>query len=118
MSGIFTEADIPQTESHLYHKNHITELTMSRIDNQMLWAIKINTLICLATYSKQIKFPRCYQVAKLPLAKLTQLSIVYILAYSPKALVVKVLDSQSRGPLFKTTGWLQGRLSLSSFWGR
>ena len=26
-------------------------------------------------------------------------------------LVVKTLDSQSRGPLFKTTGWLQGRLS-------
>ena len=30
-------------------------------------------------------------------------------------LVVKALDSQSRGPKFKTTGWLQGRLSLSSF---
>ena len=33
-------------------------------------------------------------------------------------LVVKALDSQSRGPVFKTTGWLQGRLSLSSFRGR
>ena len=40
-------------------------------------------------------------------------------------LVVKVLDSQSRGPMSKTTGWLQGRLSLSdvdkvstrNFWG-
>ena len=32
-------------------------------------------------------------------------------------LVVKVLDSQSRGPMFKTTGWLQGWLSLSSIWG-
>ena len=30
-------------------------------------------------------------------------------------LVVKWLDSQSRGPVFKTTGWLQGRLSLSCF---
>ena len=30
-------------------------------------------------------------------------------------LVVNVLDFQSRGPLFKTTWWLQGRLSLSSF---
>ena len=29
-------------------------------------------------------------------------------------LVVKVLDSQSRGPTFKTNGWLQGQLSLSS----
>ena len=28
------------------------------------------------------------------------------------SLVVKVLDSQSRSPVFKTTGWLQGRLSL------
>ena len=33
-------------------------------------------------------------------------------------LVVKALDSQSRGPVFKTTGWLQGRLSPSSFRGR
>ena len=33
-------------------------------------------------------------------------------------LVVKALDSQSRIPVFKTTGWLQGRLSLSSFRGR
>ena len=32
--------------------------------------------------------------------------------------VVKSLDSQSRGPVFKTAGWLQGRLSLSSFQGR
>ena len=31
--------------------------------------------------------------------------------------VVKGLDSQSRGPMFKTTGWLQGQLSLSSFRG-
>ena len=31
--------------------------------------------------------------------------------------VVKSLDSQSRGPVFKTAGWLQGRLSLSSFRG-
>ena len=33
-------------------------------------------------------------------------------------LAVKALDSQSRGPVFKTAGWLQGRLSLSSFRGR
>ena len=33
-------------------------------------------------------------------------------------LVVKALDSQSRSPVFKTTGWLQGRLSLSFFRGR
>ena len=33
-------------------------------------------------------------------------------------LVVKALDSKFRGPVFKTTGWLQGQLSLSSFRGR
>ena len=33
-------------------------------------------------------------------------------------LVVKALDSQSRDPVLNTTGWLQGRLSLSSFRGR
>ena len=33
-------------------------------------------------------------------------------------LVVKTLDSQSRGPVLKSTGWLQGRLSFSSFRGR
>ena len=33
-------------------------------------------------------------------------------------LVVKALDSQSRGLMFKTTGWLVGQLSHSSFWGR
>ena len=32
-------------------------------------------------------------------------------------IVVKALDSQSRGPKFKTAGWLQGQYSLSSFWG-
>ena len=32
-------------------------------------------------------------------------------------LVVKALDSQSRGLVFKSTGWLQVRLSLSSFRG-
>ena len=30
-------------------------------------------------------------------------------------LVVKAVDSKSRGPGLKTTGWLQGQLSLSSF---
>ena len=33
-------------------------------------------------------------------------------------LVVKVLDSQSKSLVFKTTGWLQGRLNLLSFRGR
>ena len=33
-------------------------------------------------------------------------------------LVVKSLGSQSRDPVFKTTGWFQGRLSFSSFRGR
>ena len=33
-------------------------------------------------------------------------------------LVVRALNSQSRGPRFKTTEWLQGGLSLSSIRGR
>ena len=32
-------------------------------------------------------------------------------------LVIKALDSQSRGPVFKTTRWLQGLRSLPSFLG-
>ena len=31
------------------------------------------------------------------------------------SLVVKALDSQSRGPKFKTNRWLQGQLSFASF---
>ena len=34
------------------------------------------------------------------------------------SLVVKMLSSKFRGPGFKTTGWLQGWLSLSSFEGQ
>ena len=33
-------------------------------------------------------------------------------------LVVKVPSSQSKGSWFETTEWLQGHISLSSFWGR
>ena len=40
------------------------------------------------------------------------------LALWSNGLVVKVLDSKSRGLRFKTTGLLQGWLSLSSFQGR
>ena len=39
-------------------------------------------------------------------------------ACTTNGLVVKTLDSLSRGPVFKATGWLQGQLSLSSFRGR
>ena len=44
----FLEADIPQVESDTYHhiyQHHITELTMSRTDNQTLLDIRINTLV-------------------------------------------------------------------------
>ena len=40
---------------------------------------------------------------------------LYLTYVFPVILVIKVLDSQSRGPGFKTTGWLQGQLSLFSF---
>ena len=39
------------------------------------------------------------------------------LGFNLNGLVVKVLDSQSRSPVFKTIGWIQGWLSLSPFWG-
>ena len=39
---------------------------------------------------------------------------IYII-YGEMTLAVNALVSQSRGPIFKTTGWLPGRLSLSSF---
>ena len=40
------------------------------------------------------------------------------LALWSNGLLFKTLDFQSRGPVLKTTEWLQGRLSLSSFRGR
>ena len=44
------------------------------------------------------------------------------MAYWPSlrsnGLMVRVLDSQSRGPMLKTTGWLQSWLNLSSFWNQ
>ena len=49
--ALFIEADIPQIESDTYittfTDNRITELTMSKIDNQMLLDIEINTLGCM-----------------------------------------------------------------------
>ena len=63
-----------------------------------------------------------YQPGKITL-QVSVLIIDYLVATSYQlwmmyfVIVVKVLDSQSRGPVFKTTGWLQGRLRLSSFRG-
>ena len=49
-----------------------------------------------------------------------QVTIVYFSQRRKQflSLPIKALNSQSRGPVFKTIGWLQGRLSLSSFRGR
>ena len=44
--------------------------------------------------------------------------IVSCIKDASNSLVVKALDSQSRVPVSKTTGWLQGRLNLPSFRGR
>ena len=38
----------------------------------------------------------------------------WITYFSPCGLVVVLIDSQARGSMLKTTGWLQGRLNLSS----
>ena len=43
--------------------------------------------------------------------------LLAFLAFLSNGLVVKALDSKSRGPMFKATVWLQGQLSLSSFRG-
>ena len=52
------------------------------------------------------------------LAQICLYVVNFLLVLLFYGLVVKALDSQSRGPVFKTTGWFQGRLSLSSFQGR
>ena len=44
--------------------------------------------------------------------------LIVPIVMASNGLVVKARDFQSRGPVFKTTGWLQGRLSLSFFQGR
>ena len=49
---------------------------------------------------------------------LKALNFLKVLNSRSNELMVKILDSQSRGPQFKTTGWLLGQLSLSSFLGR
>ena len=60
-----------------------------------------------------------FDINKLKLNKKGVLgNYVYYTGLWSNGLVVKVLDSQSRGPVFKTAGWLQGRLSLSSSRGR
>ena len=69
----------------------------------------VNNLYILRKYFVDIQILYSYIKNK---SKVNSLSTPY------NGLVVKMLDSQSRGPVFKTTGWLQGRLSLSSFRGR
>ena len=60
-----------------------------------------------------------FKKSRLPLAQENYKKASYeVKKLWSNGLVVKVLDSQSRGPVIKTTGWLQGRLSLSSFRGR
>ena len=60
-----------------------------------------------------------FDINKLKLNKKGVLgNYVYYIGLWSNGLVVKALDSQFRGPVFKTAGWLQGRLSLSSSRGR
>ena len=42
---------------------------------------------------------------------------IYIYYTHVSGPVVKALDFQSKGPVFKTIWWFQGRLNLSSFRG-
>ena len=51
------------------------------------------------------------------LKSISWLFLAFVWGLFSNGLVFKMLDSQFMGPVFKTTGWLQGQLSLSSFWG-
>ena len=51
-------------------------------------------------------------------APLSSTDVKFLFNHRREAKFVKAVDSQSRGPVFKTTGWFQGRLSISSFRGR
>ena len=54
----------------------------------------------------------------LDLKKLSPSCEIHRILMEMVGLVLKLLDSQSSAPKFKTTGWFQGRLSLSSFQGQ
>ena len=85
---------VPQTQSLLY-KEMFTVSLIASSTSKMAYIVKY----CLAEYFKE-------QV------QLDLQGVPY------NGLVVKALNFQSRGPVFKTTGWSQGWLSLSSFQGR
>ena len=88
-----------------------------------------NRKTCL-TYAREIELP--WVENKLPRTRLIPflnsdifksvyvsifniLSKTMVLVLWSNGIVLRVLDSEFRGPRFKITGWFQGRLSLSSF---
>ena len=97
----------------------------------------------MSTSREQLMSPECSKHQVLSFAKMlmlcqNQVYFIYVSAYSRfffgcnyftqssvlrfenniSIRVVKALDSQSRGPTFKTARWHQSQLSLSSFRGR
>ena len=77
------------------------------------------------TLSKQVTrcvwttlYSNLSQIAIKPITQDVHVVNGYVVKLQSNGLVVKALDSQSRGPVFRTSGWVQGQLSLSSFQGR
>ena len=58
------------------------------------------------------KLEKCYLIRNM--LKLNIYFTSWITYFNPYGLVVVLMDSQARGSMLKTTGWLQGRLNLSS----
>ena len=94
-------------------------LNMNKINTQIIWnnqirKAKINGLfITILNHCLLFQF-YFFLYSYLLLSSL--ILLLYTLLWS-NGLVVKALDSQSRGLMFKTTGWLKGQFSLSSFRG-
>ena len=79
------------------------------------WTIYIPSIIYI--FGKRCNKGLCQIYTKINAQAIVLVYFIHSCIWS-NGLVVKVLDSQSTSPVFKTTGWLQGWLNLSSFWGR
>ena len=119
-----SESNLIWTHYHLVHKwtlNHLAKLAK--------WLSCVVSTYCMVhltvCYHVAYKFQSESTLCSLPECQGTPcskqspyLKFKWQQHDSSSSLVVKALDSQSRSPVFKITGWLQGRLSLSSFQGR
>ena len=88
---------------------------------------KLRSRIQLAKCTKSKTFNRNHHQQSYPIDQSSPILLYFftpsleflgILLKGAMAYLVKVLDSQSRGHVIKTIGWLQDWLNLSSFWGQ